>query len=424
MNEIFHCKRIALHLSKQEKEKLEEQASLLCEIFNEGVNYIKANFDQLNKQEFQHSTIKLLNSIKKKDDKYYRLGSEILLQVADKLGQIAISAHNANSLDNYLLNSNYFMKLHFKNSKCVISTADHTIDIDLGFQYRYYNRPGKNIVINAKYSQNFTPVNAIKYTICRKYDLYWLHVVMKSRPVVTPKTDKSIFIDPNHVNLFTAIDSDGVSFRFEKLQMISYFNKKIFQINTKIDICNKCLEKADSPDEKIRYINAIRKLKKALIKKYRVKAEQVKTALNIIAKWLFERYDTVVIGDYVPPVTQGINSSMRRAMSEDYHIGQFREVLKFKAQKHDKKLIVIDEAQTTLKCFKCGRIEKKDPTIRSYVCPRCGIEYDRDLNSAINIGIKSQLFNSRLVSNRRKLFVDNDAQYSYKYLKVDIKKAN
>ena len=56
------------------------------------------------------------------------------------------------------------------------------------------------------------------------------------------------------------------------------------------------------------------------------------------------------------------------------------------ASKSDKRFIVISKKhKTTQMCSKCGEIHKMKLSDRQYICPNCGINIGRDINSAINI---------------------------------------
>ena len=48
----------------------------------------------------------------------------------------------------------------------------------------------------------------------------------------------------------------------------------------------------------------------------------------------------------------------------------------------------INPKNTTKQCSNCGNIQKMPLWIRTYKCSSCGVEIDRDLNSAINIKSK------------------------------------
>lgn len=73
--------------------------------------------------------------------------------------------------------------------------------------------------------------------------------------------------------------------------------------------------------------------------------------------------------------------------TNDNAFGQFRSYLEYKMQERGKKLISIDKWYPSSKtCRHCGSANQeltlKD---RTWICPNCGAEIERDLNAAINI---------------------------------------
>ncbi len=72
----------------------------------------------------------------------------------------------------------------------------------------------------------------------------------------------------------------------------------------------------------------------------------------------------------------------------DNSFGKFREMLSYKLYFRGKKLIIVDKwlASSQL-CSSCGykNAHVKDLSIRSWECPSCGAEHDRDINATINL---------------------------------------
>jgi len=64
---------------------------------------------------------------------------------------------------------------------------------------------------------------------------------------------------------------------------------------------------------------------------------------------------------------------------------QFISILSYKAEEAGKKLILVNPRGTSQECSGCGKVVKKDLTVRVHECPHCGILLDRDHNAAINI---------------------------------------
>ena len=72
----------------------------------------------------------------------------------------------------------------------------------------------------------------------------------------------------------------------------------------------------------------------------------------------------------------------------DLGYGEFVNKLMYVAQKYNTTVIKIGRFESSSQtCHVCGYINKstRDLTIRTWVCPECGTEHDRDVNAAINI---------------------------------------
>jgi putative transposase len=64
---------------------------------------------------------------------------------------------------------------------------------------------------------------------------------------------------------------------------------------------------------------------------------------------------------------------------------QFFNYLSYKAEEAGRKLIRVNAKNTTQACSGCGKIVKKDLSVRVHDCPQCGLNLDRDHNAALNI---------------------------------------
>ena len=69
-------------------------------------------------------------------------------------------------------------------------------------------------------------------------------------------------------------------------------------------------------------------------------------------------------------------------------LSEIIEKLRYKTKRNNKILIEIDRYYaSSQKCNRCGYKNKKikDISIRSWICPRCNTNHDRDINASINI---------------------------------------
>jgi putative transposase len=95
-------------------------------------------------------------------------------------------------------------------------------------------------------------------------------------------------------------------------------------------------------------------------------------------------------GKYLPnnaSAKAGLNKSI-----SDVSWGKFFEILKYKALVSGKRVIAIDPKYTSQICSGCGNVVEKSLSMRTHICPICGLIIPRDYNSALYIkglGIES-----------------------------------
>ena len=80
-----------------------------------------------------------------------------------------------------------------------------------------------------------------------------------------------------------------------------------------------------------------------------------------------------------------LHSTVNRSM-RNLGFYQFITFLKHKCSERDVKLYIVNESYTTQACCNCGYLNKPDD--RDYKCKECLVEIHRDINGAVNIGLK------------------------------------
>jgi putative transposase len=76
----------------------------------------------------------------------------------------------------------------------------------------------------------------------------------------------------------------------------------------------------------------------------------------------------------------GLNKSI-----QDAGWGQFRTILEGKAACAGRRVVAVPPAYTSQDCSGCGERVEKSLSVRTHVCPSCGLILDRDENAARNI---------------------------------------
>ena len=86
-------------------------------------------------------------------------------------------------------------------------------------------------------------------------------------------------------------------------------------------------------------------------------------------------------------------------------LGRFAQFLTYKAKKVGKRVIRINEAQTTNTCCMCGTIRDRRLSERVIQC-NCGTPFDRDQNAAVNIMVRFLLQQPPVNGEPLQVFLD------------------
>ena len=98
---------------------------------------------------------------------------------------------------------------------------------------------------------------------------------------------------------------------------------------------------------------------------------------------LLRQYDVIYLEDLrVANLLQ--NSHLAKSIS-DAGWGQVRPILEGKAACAGRRVIAVPPAYTSQDCSSCGTRVEKSLSVRTHVCPSCGLVLDRDENAARNI---------------------------------------
>ncbi len=221
---------------------------------------------------------------------------------------------------------------------------------------------------------------------------YAIFTVQKETPIRKP-ISKVLALDPNHKNLAYGVDTDGVAIEIASPKWLKNYDKRLDELKSKRDSCNKKSKKVSvidtkgTPTGKTFFLSSKRwkKYDHAFRKALHKRREQTKTFMFTCAHQLFKEYDCVGIGDYTPN-GGGITTPMRRAMNNRSLIGRWKHTLSWVARKSGKTFLEFDEQGTTRTCHHCLRVEEQGipVTLRQWQCPQCQTEHIRDENAAIN----------------------------------------
>lgn len=103
-----------------------------------------------------------------------------------------------------------------------------------------------------------------------------------------------------------------------------------------------------------------------------------------LANYLCSNFKHIIVPSYGIK-NMKLNSTINRSM-RNLGFYQFLTFLKHKCNERKVKLYIVEEHYTSQACCNCGSLNK--PNDRDYKCTSCGIEIHRDVNGAVNIGLK------------------------------------
>ncbi len=101
------------------------------------------------------------------------------------------------------------------------------------------------------------------------------------------------------------------------------------------------------------------------------------------ALMLLRQYDTLYLEE-LQVANMVRNRHLAKSIS-DAGWGQFRAILEAKAACAGRRVVAVPPAYTSQDCSGCGERVPKSLSVRTHVCPSCGLVLDRDENAARNI---------------------------------------
>ncbi|MBC8062583.1 MAG: transposase [Clostridiaceae bacterium] len=225
---------------------------------------------------------------------------------------------------------NWFSLFYDEPNKGFKILEGNNIQISLGtdgFEKRL------KVVGHIKESLSLRKTDKIKnFRLCKQQgERFYAVFCIEREDIELKEVEKWISIDPNHKNLFMAVDNNGVSYEFSKLYQLRFWDKIIDKIKAKRDLCRKKSKKVITENGATYFIPSKRwnHLNRALDRGYNSRREQIKSACYSIANWLAKNYDYVAFGDYSPSIDIAIETNMHRSMLNQAVIGTLRGIVKW-----------------------------------------------------------------------------------------------
>jgi putative transposase len=224
------------------------------------------------------------------------------------------------------------------------------------------------LVGNKKQSVETFPVKQIKRVrIVKRADGYYCQFAVQAvRKVEHRSTGKPVGIDVGLKSYYT--DSDGNTVNNPRYYCKA--EKRLQRLHRRLSRKQK-----GSANRK----KARKHLARAYLKVQRQREDFArKTANALVTSSDFIAYEDLKIRNLV------CNRRLSKAIS-DASWGKFLQWVKYYGTVHEVPVIAVPPQFTTQDCSACGARVKKSLSVRTHICPQCGLILDRDENAALNI---------------------------------------
>jgi putative transposase len=362
--------RYRAYTDEQTLRALEAQLKLASEIYNT-LRWADIYFYQRDGKGLTQTELRQLAlDLRKRDEQYKQLYSQVVQQLADRYHEARQrffdglaryprekKAHKWYSLVYpqsgwKVLRVREIRTKSKKNKKKVITLQLSNLGIFNVIVHRDFPEKVKRVVIK------LTPSGRVYITF----------VVDQEYPQL-PKTNKVVAVDVGVEKLLTTSDGEYVPNQRPYEKALNKM-KKLHKALSRKKFLSRNWFKA-----KIRLARAYEYLK-----------DLRKDMYMKLGKWFAEHYDVLVMEDI--HVKQLIGESLRRLRMRihDVAFNELKEIIRYQMEKYGKKITLVNPAFTSMACAKCGHV-KKDLTLadRVFVCPECGWVADRDYNASLNI---------------------------------------
>lgn len=202
-------------------------------------------------------------------------------------------------------------------------------------------------------------------TIKREIDKWFVIFLVETTAELLPKTGKQIGIDAGIKSFITL--SDGT--QIENFKFYESAQKKLRVAQRRVSR----RKKGSSGRRK-----AVFQLRKIHLKiKNQRQDFQHKLSTNLV-----KEFDLIAIEKLN---IKGMSKGFLSKQVNDVAWSSFFNMLRYKAECADKKLVEVNPNFTSQNCSGCGTQVKKDLSVRVHHCLKCDLVLDRDINAAINI---------------------------------------
>lgn len=285
----------------------------------------------------------------------------------------------------------FFKKIHkfpkFKSKKHSKQSYQSKVSNKISSNSKYFHLP-KVGMIKYKSGKKF-PSKIISITIRKSCSgKYYATLLTQEENIFFKKSNKCIGIDMGVTNLLilsTGKKYPAMTFNKKLSSKKCYWEKRFSRrrINALKDIQMIKKYSPFSPKDLSQYKN-LAKSKIMVAKYYEKISNKQNDYLQKITTNIVKNFDIIVIEDLkIKNLLK--NHNIANAIANQCWF-KIRLMLSYKCKWYGKKLILINPYKTSQICSNCGYDDGKHRLeIRNWICPKCKVHHDRDINASKNI---------------------------------------
>lgn len=129
--------------------------------------------------------------------------------------------------------------------------------------------------------------------------------------------------------------------------------------------------------------NNYEKQRKKLAKVHKRVKNRRTDFLHKLSTAYINKYDVIAVEDL--NISDMVQGEMNSKNTMDSSWRTFIQMLLYKAESAGVEVVLVDPADTTKECSRCGAKSDKKLWQREHSCPSCGFKTDRDYNASMNI---------------------------------------
>jgi putative transposase len=215
-------------------------------------------------------------------------------------------------------------------------------------------------------------------SIHAQQDKYFISITYEEKEPPYVDNGKYQAIDLGVTNIVTAVNNAGKFLMVKNQRPDKYWHPKIVKLQARRDRCKKFSTRWNDLDK--------------IVKKYQKKcADQIKDFQHKLSKKLVEntKANTIIVGDLEvkkmaqsTKVPKTVRKGLNRATQNTGTMGRFVHFLTYKSKRVGKRIIELDERNTSRECFVCGKFHDMPIWKRTMTC-ECGNVIARDKNSCV-----------------------------------------